>query len=582
MPCVPADLLTSPAAVSAEAASLAADWRSESAPAAVRARLDALRALYRTRPELFDAATLAVLREVSAGLKAASADPRPLAVLKEAFGYDSFRPGQQEIIEAVLAGRDCVGIMPTGAGKSVTFQVPARVMGGTTLVISPLISLMKDQVDALDQVGLRATFLNSSLGAEEKSDRVDRLIAGEFEMLYAAPEGLDASVGRILSALDLKLIAVDEAHCISHWGHDFRPSYRNLAGLKARFGGIPILALTATATPAVTTDIVEQLGMSDPRVVRGSFFRPNLRLHAYKKTEGFGVRDAILRLVAARREESGIVYCLSRKSTESTADFLRAHGVRALPYHAGLDPAVRDRHQEAFRRDDAGVIVATVAFGMGIDKSNVRYVIHRDMPRSLESYYQEVGRAGRDGAPADCVLFYSWADVMAYERFASESNPDLAALQKKHLRDMINFADRPRCRWQGVTAWFGERLPPCGSSCDVCLASDVLGEAPPPGRKGKKARGAFQAAPARDPLLRNPAHDGDLDWDPELFEKLRALRKKLADAKGIPAYVVFTDRTLQEMARLRPRSEEDLLGVSGVGPKKLATWGSVFLELLRS
>ena len=279
--------------------------------AAIESTLDRLRQRYRETPLLFTPETLALLREASACARqsrnADSAGPA-LAVLKEVFGYPSFRPGQLEIIEAVTAGRDCLAVMPTGAGKSVTYQIPARLKGGVTLVVSPLISLMKDQVDAMGELGIRATFLNSSLDGAERSRRTAQLRAGELELLYAAPEGLDASVGNLLDSLDLTMIAVDEAHCISEWGHDFRPAYRNLAGLKRRFPRIPVLALTATATPRVKSDIAEQLALRDPLHVRGSFYRSNLRLHAVKKGSGTGVRDMILSLVRARRGESGIVY----------------------------------------------------------------------------------------------------------------------------------------------------------------------------------------------------------------------------------------------------------------------------------
>ena len=572
--------LLTPDSVLAQARALAA-----LPAAAVEAQLEILRARYRETPLLFLPEALQLLRQAAERarqVRARECGERALAALKELFGYPTFRAGQLEIIQAVMAGRDCLGVMPTGAGKSVTFQIPARLLGGLTLVVSPLISLMKDQVDAMGEVGIRATFLNFSLDAAERLRRAAQLRAGEFELLYAAPEGIDASVGRLLDSLDVKLVAVDEAHCISEWGHDFRPSYRNLAGLKQRFPGIPVLALTATATPRVKRDIVEQLALQDPLEVRGSFFRPNLHLYAVKKGQGDGVRDLILRLVRARRGESGIIYCLSRKSAESTAEFLEGKGVHAAAYHAGMDPGQRAQVQERFSRDELDVVCATIAFGMGIDKSNVRFVIHRDMPRSIEGYYQEIGRAGRDGAPADCVLFYSWADVMSLDRLMENSgaqDPEVADKQRRAVRRMFDLADGASCSWRRLAAHFAESIADCGASCGICTGRDIVGEArPAPGVARAPAR-APARVPARTPAktsAQTPAPSSD-GGDPVLFERLRALRKRLADERNVPAYVVFSDKALQDMAARAPRTRAEFLEVHGVGQKKLEEYGDAFL-----
>ncbi|HEX2658468.1 MAG TPA: ATP-dependent DNA helicase RecQ, partial [Polyangia bacterium] len=442
-------------------------------------------------------------------------------------------------------------------------------------------ALMKDQVDAMNEVGLRATYLNSSLSPEERRERLHGLWTGAYELVYAAPEGLEASVGSALTRTKLSLIAVDEAHCISQWGHDFRPAYRNLAGLKRRFGGVPVLALTATATTDVMRDIVDQLAMSSPAEYRGSFFRRNLALSAYRKgTEGEGgsalrggSRAAILRFVRARAGQSGIIYCLSRKATEATAAYLSEHGVRATAYHAGLTVEQRTRAQDAFRRDDVDVVVATVAFGMGIDKPDIRYVVHRDMPRSIESYYQEIGRAGRDGLPSECVLLYSWADVMSYDRFESDGTDDVQERQREQVRDMFRMADnRTRCRHQAVTSYLGEAMGACGSSCDVCTGHDILEAcATTTEARPRRARGTNGS----------PAFVDGGDVDGEIFARLRELRRQIATKRGIPAYMVFSDAVLLAMAERRPRNAEEVLAISGVGPKKLAQYGDEFLAILR-
>ena len=564
--------IKSPDGILAEAQSLAALPIDE-----IGSRLTLLRAHYRAAPLHFTPAALLLLRQAGERANSVAAEEtgrRALAALQEVFGYHSFRAGQMEIIQAVMTGRDCLAVMPTGAGKSVTYQIPARLMGGLTLVISPLISLMKDQVDAMTEVGIRATFLNSSLGSGERSRREAQLQAGEFAMLYAAPEGIDASVGWLLDQLDLKMIAVDEAHCISEWGHDFRPAYRNLAGLKQRFKGIPILALTATATPRVKSDITTQLALRSPLEIRGSFFRANLRLYTIKKGQGAGVRDQILRLVRARHGESGIIYCLSRKAAESTAAYLASRGIAAAAYHAGMTPEERASTQERFSRDDLDVVCATIAFGMGIDKSNVRYILHRDMPRSIEGYYQEIGRAGRDGASADCVLFYSWADVMSLDRLLESSavqDSAVAEQQRRAVRRMFDLADTASCSWRPLVGYFAESISECGASCGHCRGQDILEEA------GLAA--TAPTATARTVLSRERAVQ--LEGDPALFERLRALRRKLADERGVPAYLVFSDKALQDMAARQPRTRAEFLAVHGVGQRKLEAYGAAFLAVIR-
>ena len=545
---------------------------------AVADRLSELRLLYRRNPSAFSTEVLGMLREIAGAVQVrpSAAQPAgtqpPEEVLKDVFGYDSFRPGQREIIDAVLSGQDCVGVMPTGSGKSLTYQVPAIAMGRFALVVSPLIALMKDQVDALSEAGVSATFLNSSLTFDERRERLVEIAQGKHRLVYAAPEGLEASVGRLLSEVKPSLIAIDEAHCISEWGHDFRPAYRNLSSLKRRFGNVPMLALTATATPQVTRDIVQQLGMRAPTLFRGSFFRKNLRLSAFQKGEALGrtTREAIASLVQSRPGESGIVYCLSRKSTEETAEYLKEQGCKATCYHAGLSPEQRAKAQDAFRNDDVDVVVATIAFGMGIDKSNVRYVIHRDLPKSVEGYYQEIGRAGRDGAPSDCILFYSWSEVVAYDRFADGTEDDAAAERlRSQAREMYRFAEATRCRHQLLADYFGETLGKCGESCDVCRGKVSL---PPKLRKSRRGGDA----PARPSAAMLGA-----SVDDELLTLLKSLRLHLAREKGVPAYLIFNDATLLEMAARKPRTEAELLEVPGVGPAKLERYGRQFLALFK-
>jgi ATP-dependent DNA helicase RecQ len=440
--------------------------------------VQALRSAYaKSSGALFSPEQITALRQIVCALDNPP-DGNLRTALRSMFGYQEFRPGQEQIIRTILAGLDCLAVMPTGAGKSLTFQIPARLLGGTTLVISPLIALMKDQVDALARRGIRATYLNSTLGEKERRQRLSDLHRGEFEVVYAAPEGLELYLAAIFENVEPKLLAIDEAHCISEWGHDFRPAYRNLASLKKRYGGIPLLALTATATRRVQDDIIAQLRMDDPVRYVGSFFRPNLHISVIKKTGNPPVGKSILRLLRKHKNESGIIYCMRRVDADGLASALSAEGISAESYHAGLDNGLRHERQENFHTGRTKVIAATIAFGMGIDISNIRFVIHRDMPRSLESYAQEIGRAGRDGAPSDCILFYAWPDVLAHDHFSSEVQDEkLRKQRQEQARRMYRFAETLACRHRALAGYFGEHMPDCTRACDVCTGRDVLQEA---------------------------------------------------------------------------------------------------------
>jgi ATP-dependent DNA helicase RecQ len=586
-----------------------------------------------------------------------------LAPLKQYFGFTSFRPLQEEIIRDALAGKDVFALLPTGGGKSLCFQLPAMVQPGLTVVVSPLIALMKDQVDALRAGGVPATFLNSSLDSGEGRARLHRLHQGEYRLLYVAPERLMLS--GFLSDLqrwNVRLLAVDEAHCISEWGHDFRPEYRQLASLREIFPQVPFIALTATATERVRKDIVSHLKLRDPACYVASFNRPNLTYRVFAKEESY---QQLLDFVRARGRESGIVYCQSRKSTETVAERLGRDGIRARPYHAGLEPEERNQHQELFLRDEVRVICATIAFGMGINKPNVRFVVHYDLPKNIEGYYQETGRAGRDGLPAECVLLFSAGDVVKQHRFIDEKpSPQERQIALAQLQQMVHYAESSTCRRSELLGYFGETYsePDC-AGCDNCLSPrdtydgtmavqkflscvyrvrqksgfdfglnqvvEVLTGAQTDNvrrwnheqlstygigqehtrpqwksigreliRLGylSQASDKFQVVALtsegmavlkerRSVMLTRPvapgenrsARKGEITCDEVLFETLRQLRKRLADERGVPSYIIFSDVALRQMARDYPSTPAEFLTISGVGEKKLTEYGETFL-----
>ena len=586
-----------------------------------------------------------------------------LPLLKQYFGFTSFRPLQEEIIRDSLAGRDIFALLPTGGGKSLCFQLPALARDGLTVVVSPLIALMKDQVDALQAAGVAATFLNSSLAPEEARRRLRGLHQGEYRLLYAAPERLMLS-GMIadLQRWKVRLIAIDEAHCISEWGHDFRPEYRQIADLRDHFPSVPFMALTATATERVREDIVTHLKLRDPRRYVASFNRPNLTYRVLAKSKPY---DQLLEFLRARRRESGIVYCQSRKSVEQTAANLTEDGIPAKPYHAGLTPKQRSEHQEQFLRDDVRVVCATIAFGMGINKPNVRFVVHYDLPKNLEGYYQETGRAGRDGLPGECILLFSPGDVVKQTAFIEEkTDPREQQIAREQLQQMVHYAESAACRRVELLRYFGETFPveSCGA-CDNCLTPretfngtvaaqkllscvyrireksgfgvglnhviEVLtgadtekvrkwghGELSTYGIGREHSRPEWAAIGrelARLGYLRQTAEKfsvleitpaglallkarqavtltkpvvaakpqaqrvGDIACDEGLFDRLRELRKRLADQLNVPAYIVFSDVALRQMARTYPTTQNEFARISGVGEKKLREFGAAFL-----
>jgi len=518
-----------------------------------------------------------------------------LDILKKYFGYENFRPLQEEIIEHVLSGGDCLVLMPTGGGKSLCFQLPALMSDGITIVISPLISLMKDQVDALKANGITADFINSTLRQEEISDVMNKAKAGKLKILYVAPERLNV-VGfeNFLNSLKISLIAIDEAHCISEWGHDFRPDYRNLKILRNKFPSIPIIALTATATEKVREDIIKQLNLESAKVYISSFNRPNLSYEVLPKKDSL---KTILSLLNSYKEESVIIYCFSRNDTETLVENLNSYGFKALPYHAGLDIKKRKQNQEKFIRDEVNIIVATIAFGMGIDKPDVRLVIHHSLPKSVEGYYQETGRAGRDGLPARCVLLFSYADKFKHDFFIEKiTNPEEKKKIQENLEQVLRYGYLNGCRRKFLLRYFNEFCEEKNCrNCDGCAERVPLEVF-----KGNPFSVVIPAKAGIQSDNSNPyyigsqrlntkthkrkivsSYSGSEKCDERLFEKLRELRTKEANRLRVPPYIVFGDRALREMASYLPKTSEDFLKINGVGDQKLKKFGEKFMEVIR-
>jgi len=500
-------------------------------------------------------------------------DAQLLAKLKSVYGYDSFRPLQHEIIRSILRGQDVFVLMPTGGGKSLCYQLPALLTGDLAVVVSPLIALMKDQVDALQALGVPATFINSSLDSSEIGRRQSAVARGDVKLLYVAPERLvSPAFLPLLLARTPSYFAIDEAHCISEWGHDFRPEYRELCRLRELFPSTPLGAFTATATRRVRADIKSHLRLEMAAGFQGDFNRPNLFYEVRPKKAAYQQLVAYLK---RRGPGSGIVYCQSRAGADEVAAKLRADGFSALAYHAGLESDDRRRRQESFIRDDVQIMVATIAFGMGIDKPDVRFVIHYDLPKNLEGFYQESGRAGRDGEPSDCLLFYSYADVAKQKYFIDQKpSPEERRIALHQLQQMVNWATRATCRRRALLAYFDEPLRgQSGPCCDLCRTPVQEEDSTIPAPfKGERAQPTAQreAVPSTADSAAHPHQP--------LFDQLRVLRKRLADEREVPPYVIFHDTTLRQIAAQLPASRESLLRVRGLGEQKALNYGDAVLE----
>ncbi|MDF1581148.1 MAG: DNA helicase RecQ [Desulfuromonadales bacterium] len=590
----------------------------------------------------------------------------PLDTLKSIYGYSNFRALQGEIIDTLISGADAFVLMPTGGGKSLCYQIPAHHRDGVAIVVSPLISLMKDQVDALLANGVRAAQYNSSLDVATARATLAALHAGELDLLYIAPERLlsEEFIAR-LKSLDIALFAIDEAHCVSQWGHDFRPEYIQLGRLRELFPAIPLIALTATADPQTREDIIQRLNLGRARRFIAGFDRPNIRYTVIDKHQPFNQLKSFL---AERPDDAGIVYALSRKRTEEVAAKLVAGGVKAAAYHAGLPDKQRQRVQEEFLRDDLQVVVATVAFGMGIDKPNVRFVVHYDIPKNIESYYQETGRAGRDGLPAEALLLFGYGDIALVRGLIEKGgNPEQNRIELHKLNAMVGYAEPLTCRRRALLGYFGEELSEDCGNCDICLNPPQRFDATEDARKALSCvyrvgqrfgmnhvidvlrgsanqrildlrhdkvstygigaqhskdywsslyrqlihlgylrqdvanfsvlqltanarpllRGELKLALAQprvkvkpQPKKKSRGKIGALDYNEELFQQLRELRKTLADRDGVPPYVIFGDAALVEMAAYLPREPEAFLRINGVGKRKLEKFGEDFISAI--
>src|SRR3989344_3820724 len=481
-------------------------------------------------------------------------------LLKKYFGYDKFRPMQLDIIKNTLEKRDSLVIMPTGGGKSICYQLPTLKFEGLTLVISPLISLMLISPEQYKANGINAEYINSSLSQEEIMDIQKRIQGKKVKLLYIAPERLASEDFIIfLSMLEISLIAIDEAHCISEWGHDFRPEYRNLKSLRIIFPESPIIALTATATEKVRTDILKQLSLRNPEIFISSFNRKNLNLRVVEKKKSM---ERIVKILKEYKDKSAIIYCFSRKDSENIAEKLRYNGFNALTYHAGLNNEIKKHNQELFIKDKVNIIVATIAFGMGINKPDVRLIIHHTFPKTLEGYYQEIGRAGRDGLSSDCVLFYSRGDKRKHEFFINKIEDSFVQLNARtKLTKVMSYCEANSCRRRYVLEYFGETFPEDNcNGCDACLG--------------------FSQTENSDSSLR--FSKPTLNYDLRLFELLRAMRKKFAVEKRVAPYMIFSDVSLQEMAIYFPRIESEFLKIRGVGMRKLRDFGESFLQAINN